>query len=109
MPKLGENVLHGVGERAFDRAATRAFMAAPAKLLGYMGDIKFALAAQAHPIAAFGQLAKECRNFDPANGKHVVDQTFAIFFFGFAALHLLECHPCVTDVAFDIEIAQRLA
>src|SRR3974390_2254399 len=100
--KLEENLANGLGERAIDRASAGAFVASTAKAFGNMGHVQFALAAQAYTIPPFRHLPEKRRHFNAADGKNVIHQSFAVFFDGATAFHLLLCHPDVSDVAFDI-------
>ena len=55
--KLRENAISRCFERAIERKAAGAFVAATAKSLGNRSHIHFAFAAQAHAIASVRQFA----------------------------------------------------
>ncbi len=99
--KLEQNLVHGLGQWAIDRATAGAFVAAAAKTLGDMGHIEFALTAQAYAVSAARQLAEERRHLDAADRKDVVHQPFAVFFNRAAEIHLLLRHPHTADVSLD--------
>ncbi len=87
--KLEQNLAHGLGERTIDRAPTGAFVASAAKTLSYVGDVKFAFAAQADAVSPIRQLPEKRRHLDAPNREHVIHQPFAVFFNRAAAFHLL--------------------
>ena len=106
---LGKNLADGLGKWTVDGATTGALVTSAAKTFGHVSDVEFAFAAQADAVSPVGQLAEERRHFYSADRKNVVHQSFAIFFDGGAAFHLLVRYPGVADVAFHAQVAQSFS
>jgi hypothetical protein len=89
-------------ERAVERASAGALVPSAAEALSDVGHVEFALAAEAYSVTAVGEFAKECGDFDSADGKDVVHQPFAILLQGGTSLHLFSSDPEIADVAFQV-------
>ena len=68
-------------------------MSATAESLGNGGDVELPFAAQAHPVAAIREFAKESCYFYTMDCQGIVHQAFAIFIDCSRTIHLIARHP----------------
>src|ERR1700688_1290184 len=94
--RLCAQTIHNAGDRSrqrsFNRAATGALVAAPAKIFGHARNIH-ALASQTHSKTSIRQLTEEDRYLHISYGQRVIDQSLAIFLARAKPLHLFLRHP----------------
>ena len=84
--ELRQQALRGDRQRAFERATAGAFVAPAAERCGHRGNVDRPLLRRLTRKSAVWLLAEEQCNFDAFDRQRVVDQSFAIFFAGFAAV-----------------------
>ena len=105
---MGQDSVGGDAERAVEGTTAGAAMTATAEALCDLGDVDFALAANAEAeLAGGGQLAEEDGGLDAVDADEVVDDAFAIFGFGAGSVHVLIGDPGPGQGAVGLEIGER--
>src|SRR5205809_4819567 len=105
---MTEDTLGGHAERAVDRAAAGAAMAAPAEVLGDPGDVELSFAANTvTKLTGIGDFAEKNGGLDAGDADEVVDDAFAVFGDGADAIHIFAGDLGPGEIAFGLVIRER--